>query len=255
MIVVVERKGEALFVGEPECIVHQRPLLREIPGQLFARVFLAHEMREIRERAQCFDAEAGLIQLGFHGEQRATFDPAVADALIFREAMLVVSGAEKFVGFPEAVPLFFGESRIAARVDVIVHRNEVERRGVGGGVGIRIALEPVHEICALGNFVGDFTVFALEFADERERGARSGKVTGGVKRERGPKRIAAEKPGESGALAGSGSAVAGDKASAKKWIGNKSLEFANARPIVGLLDLRVGKIERDGAGEIVLIIL
>src|SRR2546430_12253075 len=77
----------------------------------------------------------------------------------------------------------------------------------------------------------------------------------GVKRERGPKRIAAEKPGESGALAGSGSAVAGDKASAKKWIGNKSLEFANARPIVGLLDLRVGKIERDGAGEIVLIIL
>src|SRR5437588_11818068 len=212
-------------------------------------------MREIRERAQRFNAKAGLIQLGFYWKQWAPLDPAVAHAEIFREAALIVGGAQKFVGFPEAVPFFLGKRGVAALHHVIIRRDEVQRRGVGGSVGIRIVLEPVHEIRALRNFVRDFAVFALEFADEGERGARSGKIAGSVQRKRSPEGIAAEKPPEARALARAGSAIAGDEAGAEIGIGDEALEPADAPPVVSLLELRVRQSEADGAGEIVLVIL
>jgi hypothetical protein len=196
-----------------------------------------------------------LIEFRLHREKRAAFDPAVADALVFCKAMLIVGGEQKLIGFPEAVPLFFGEGVVPTGGYVIVHGDDVERRSVSGGVRIGIAFEPVHEICALRNFVGDFAVLALEFADEGERGARGGKITRSVESERGPEGIAPEKPGEAGALARAGCAVAGDEPRAEKGISDEALELADARPVVGLLDLGVGNVEIDGAGEIVLVIL
>ena len=88
----------------------------------------------------------------------------------------------------------------------------------------------------------NLAVFALELSDERERGARGGKIACGVQSQISPKRIAPEKPGEAGALALAGSAVSGDEPGAEKRIGHESLEFAHARPVVGLLELHVRKL-------------
>src|SRR5438876_7578787 len=207
-------------------------------------------MGKIRERAERLDAEPGLIQLGFDREQRAAFDPAVPDAQVFRKTVLVVGGAQELVGFPQARPVFFGERGVAAFDHVIVHGNEVEWRGIGGGVGIRIALEPVDKSGALRNFVRDLAVVALEFADECQSGTYRGKIAGGVQGERGPEGIAAEKPGEARALGLARSAVAGNKPGAEIRIADPSLELADARPIVSLLQLRVGKLKADRAREI-----
>src|SRR5256884_519939 len=124
----------------------------------------------------------------------------------------------------------------------------------GGGVGIRIALEPVDKSGALRNFVRDLAVVALEFADECQSGTHRGKIAGGVQGERGPEGIAAEKPGEARALGLARSAVAGNKPGAEIRIADPSLELADARPIVSLLQLRVGKLKADRAREIVLVV-
>src|SRR5256884_2068368 len=81
-----------------------------------------------------------------------------------------------------------------------------------------------------------------------------GKIAGGVQGERGPEGIAAEKPGEARALGLARSAVAGNKPGAEIRIADPSLELADARPIVSLLQLRVGKLKADRAREIVLVV-
>ncbi len=171
-------------------------------------------MREIGEGAEGFGAEAALVQLGFYREQRAAFDPAVADAEILRETALVVGGAQELVGLFEAVPFGFCEGDVAALGDVVVGGDDVERSGVGGRVWIGIVLEPRDEICALSDFVGDFSIFALIFADELDGFLGGGEVADGVEGEAGPHGVAAEEPSEAGTLAFAGGAVAGDEAGA-----------------------------------------
>ena len=141
------------------------------------------ELREIRERAERNGAEAALIQLGFHREQRAAFDPAVADAEILREALRRRMSISEIDRPSTGCPIWFGEIDVAALRDVIVHRDDVERSRVGGRVGVRKSLEPTDEICALGNFVGDFSVFALKFADELDGVCVVGEIADGIEGE------------------------------------------------------------------------
>ena len=201
---------------------------------------------EIRERAQGFRSQAALVELGFYREQRAAFHPAVSESKILRQALRVIGGAHELIGLPQAVPLGFGEGGVAALRDVIVHGDDVERGGVGGSVRVGIIGEPVDEICALRDFVRDFSVVALVFADEFEGFARAGEIAVGVEGEGSPHGIAAEKPGEAGALAFSGGAVAGDESGAEIGIGDHALNHADARPVVGALELLVGEIHANG---------
>src|SRR6267378_1071706 len=137
------------------------------------------------------------------------------DSGILGKAMFVISRAQKLVGLPQIVPHFSCERGVPALHNVIIHRDDVEWSCVGRGVGIGITFEPVHEVRALRNFVRNFAVFALVFANERERGARAGKIPSSVEREGSPEGIAPEEPRKSRALALTRSAVSRYKSCAQ----------------------------------------
>ena len=179
----------------------------------------------------------------------------MAEAEVLRKALRVVSGAEERVSFFETRPFFSCEGYVAAFGYVVVHGDDVERSGVSGGESVGIIREPWNEVGALRDFVGDFSVGALELAKKIERGAGAGEIAGGVVGERGPHGVAAEKPGEAGALSAARGAVAGDDAGAEVGIFYYTLQYADARPVVGSLELRVRECEADGAGEIIAIVV
>jgi hypothetical protein len=112
-----------------------------------------------------------LIELRFDWQQRPAFHPPVPYAKILRQSPLIVGRFQKRISLLQTFPLLFGKRRVAALYDVVIHCDDVQWSGVSGGVGIRIAFEPVHEIRALGNFVWHLAIFALEFADEFQRRA------------------------------------------------------------------------------------
>src|SRR2546429_3314007 len=179
----------------------------------------------------------------------------MAESEVLRKVLWVVGGTHELIRLPQAVPFLARKVEVAAARDVIVHRDNVDRRGVGGGVAVRIVLEPIHETCALRDFVRNLAVVALELGDELEGGASGGKVADGVERERCPEGIAAEEPGKPGTLAGARRSVPGDQASAEVGIGDQSLDSADARPVVSLLELRVRKSDVERAVEIVTVVL
>src|SRR3981081_2043855 len=155
----------------------------------------------------------------------------MAESEVLRKALWGVGGTHELIPLPQAVPFLARKVEVAAARDVIVRRDDVERRGVGGGVAIRIVLEPIHETCALRNFVRDLAVVALELGNELEGGAGGGEVADGVERERSPERIAAKEPGIAGTLAGARGSVSCDQAGAEVGIGDQSLYCAYARPL------------------------
>ena len=158
-------------------------------------------MGEIRKRAKRFASQSGLVQLRFHGKKRAAFHPAMADTDIFRKSTLIISRAQKLISLQKAFPFSPGKCRVAALRNIVIHRDEIKRSRIGRSVRVGIVFKPVHKICALRNFVGDFAVVALKFADEIERYARVGEVSRSIQREGSPERIAPEKPRETRTLA------------------------------------------------------
>src|SRR5713101_5883863 len=113
----------------------------------------------------------------------------MTEADVLREVLCVVGGPHELVSLPQAVPLLARKIEVTAARDVIVDGDDVERSRVAGG----IVLEPVDEACALGNFVRDFAVLALELGDELESRASGGEVADGVEREGSPERIASSR--------------------------------------------------------------
>src|SRR5207245_8786307 len=101
------------------------------------------------------------------------------------------------------------------------------------------------------NFMWDLAVVPLVFADQLECSSRRGKVTLRMQCQRGPKRITSKKPGKTGPLALTGSSIARNKPGPEIWIGHDSLQHAHSRPIVGLLHLRIRKLQADGPRKIV----
>ena len=179
----------------------------------------------------------------------------MTEAEVLRKVLGVVGGTHELVCLPQALPLLARKLDIAAADDVIIRGNDVERRRVGGGIAVGIVLEPVDEACALGNLVRDLSIVALELGDELEGGPSGGKVANRVESERGPEGIAPKEPREARTLACARSAISSNQARAERGIGGQSLDHADARPVVGLLELRVRKRKADGPAEIVAVVL
>src|SRR5260370_22860786 len=118
----------------------------------------------------------------------------MADTNVFWESVLVVSGAQKFVGFSKALPFFPRKSGVTALRNIVIHRDEVERSCIGGSVRVGIILKPIHKICALRNFVRDLAIIALQLPDEVDPSAGIGNISRGIERQGGPERIAPDKP-------------------------------------------------------------
>src|ERR1700722_3695561 len=86
-------------------------------------------------------------------------------------------------------------------------------------------------------------IFALIFADEIESGASSGIISFGVEGKRSPHRISPEEPRETRTLPCTGSSISRNQPGSKIRIIHYSLNCADARPIVGLLQSRVGEFK------------
>ena len=169
VVVLVQRKRESFLVGDPEAFVHQRLLLLKIFLQRLAHFLLAGHPRQIRKRAQRLRSQPALVELRLDGQQRPAFHPAVPHAKILWPSTFIIGRFQKRISLVQAFPLLFGKRRVAALDDVVVRRNDVQGSGIGGSVGIGIAFEPIHEIGALGNFVRDLAILALELSDELQR--------------------------------------------------------------------------------------
>src|ERR1700732_1002614 len=107
----------------------------------------------------------------------------MTDAEIPGEVLVIVGGAKKLVGLPDAVPLFFCEGHVSALGHIVVHGDDIERSGVRGSVAVRKILEPGNETCALRDFVRDLSVITLILADELQCRSRGSEIARGVERE------------------------------------------------------------------------
>src|SRR4029077_21055850 len=194
-------------IRKPEASVHQYPLLLKLLRERLAQFFLARHLRQIRKRSQRLRSQPALVILRLHRQQRPAFHPAMPKPKILWQSSLVVRRFQKRIRFLQALPLFFRKSGVPALHDVIIHRDNVQRRRVSGSIRVWISLEPVHETRALGNLMRDLAILALEFADELQRRARIRKISRRIQRKRSPERIAPKKPRESWPLAFSRSAV------------------------------------------------
>ena len=202
---------DRLAVGAERERVGVRTAVRAQPELLFQRVALgvklgiqilcAHgvveQAREHGQRSQRLHVAACLIELHTDGEQRTAFHPSVTHVQIARETGFVERGSHEVKRFPEPRRLFAGERYIAAGAHVFGGGDDVERRSVRGSEAVGKLLEPIHQAGGLRDFVRNFAIVALEMRDELDGGARIGEIAGGGERERGPERIAPEKPGKS----------------------------------------------------------
>src|SRR5882724_12985588 len=110
----------------------------------------------------------------------------MSDSKVLREALRVVSGAQKLIRLPSAVPFFFREGDVSALHHVIIQRNDIERRAVGGRIPVRKILEPRNKAGSLGDFVRNFAVLALELTYKFQCRSGSRKITCCIQRERSP---------------------------------------------------------------------
>src|SRR3984893_19419755 len=133
-------------------------------------------MRKVGECAQRLTAQPAVIKLGFNGKQWTALPPAMTDPEISGEPLLIISRSQKFVSFPDAVPLFFCECNVSALGHIIVNGDNVERSGIRGGVAVGKILEPGNKARGLCDLVRHLAIFALIFADELECGARGGEI-------------------------------------------------------------------------------
>src|SRR5207237_3890013 len=107
-------------------------------------------------------------------------------------------------------------------------------------------LKPIYKVCPLRDFMRDLAVRPLIFAEKIERDAGSWEVALRVQRQSRPQSITSKKPGESRALARARSSITCNQSRAQIRIGNQPLRHADARPIVRLLELRVGEVQPCG---------
>ena len=148
----------------------------ELRGELLADIVLACKARQTGECVQRFDRQSRLVILILHRKQRTTFNPAMADARVLRQALSIIGGLHELVCAPHVVPFIARESYVSALHCIIIHRDDEQGSRIGGNIGVRIVLEPGHETRTLRNFMRNFAVCALKFADEIKCGARCGIV-------------------------------------------------------------------------------
>ena len=96
----------------------------ELGRKLLADVVFADEASEIGERVQRFNGKSRLVVLVLDRKQRSSYDTAVSNACILREALRVVGGVNELVGAADVVPFFTGESGVTALHCIIIHRDD-----------------------------------------------------------------------------------------------------------------------------------
>ena len=186
LVVFVQGKRETLFFRRPKRLVQSSLSMLEFRRELLGYIFLAQQAGQIGKRSQGLDGEPRLVVLVLHRKQRAAFDPAMTNTKILRKALRVISRSQKLVCAPDVVPLLARERYVAALHCIIIHRDDQQRRRIGGNVRERIILEPGDQAGALRNFVRDFTVRTLIFTDEIDRGAGRSIIALRIEGERGP---------------------------------------------------------------------
>src|SRR5882762_11397059 len=85
-----ESKGVTLLAAEPKCVIQLFDLLFKNLGKFRAGSVLTGQSRKIGKSAQSLSAQATMVELGFHRQQRSTLHPAMADAEVFRKALRIV---------------------------------------------------------------------------------------------------------------------------------------------------------------------
>src|SRR5215470_751228 len=131
--------------------------------------------------------------------------------------------------------------QIPTVADVVVHRDYEKWSCVSRGVRISEFIEPTYQSRGLRNFVLDFPVAALIFADELKGRTRAGEVSDCIESQIGPERIATKKPRETRTRVVSRRAIAGDQPSTEKGIIHQPLNHTDTRPVICCLDLGIGK--------------
>jgi hypothetical protein len=91
-----------------------------------------------------------------------------------------------------------------------------------------------------------------EWAQEIQCGTCINEVVLRVEREGSPECVAAKKPGKAWPCSVATGSIARDEAGAQVRIVDHSLNHADARPVVGLLQLRVGQRHVHGFGQSVI---
>src|SRR5258708_33166939 len=81
-VVVVDGESKGILLRRPKRIVHQTPLPRKLPREVFAHVVLAHCSRQIGESSQRLGSQTALVEFSLDRKQRASFDPSLAYAEI-----------------------------------------------------------------------------------------------------------------------------------------------------------------------------
>src|ERR1700729_4178294 len=81
-IVFIQREGIHLFFGRPKRLIERRLPALELRGQSFLIVSSAEYTRQMRKRAQRLSSECALVVLRRHGKQRASFHPAMSNAVV-----------------------------------------------------------------------------------------------------------------------------------------------------------------------------
>src|SRR5207244_12929870 len=102
-------------------------------------------------------------------------------------------------------------------------------------------LGPRNEAPASGNFSTSLSSSTMVCTQKFQSWPASCEITLGNHSQRRPERITTEEPRKTGPLAFTRCPVSGNQTSSKKWVCNQPLCHADARPIIALLKLKVGK--------------
>src|SRR5437660_859379 len=126
----------------------------------------------------------------------------MTESKILGKSLRIVSGAQELIGLPQALPFRLRELNITAADDVIIRRNNVQRRGICRSETVGVIREPGNETGALRDLVGNFSIGSLILTQEVERGTGWFEVTCRVESQRSPKGIPHETTMKTGSWSG-----------------------------------------------------
>src|SRR5207302_8795316 len=108
----------------------------------------------------------------------------MTESKILGKSLRIVSGAQELIGLPQALPFRLRELNITAADDVIIRRNNVQRRGICRSETVGVIREPGNETGALRDLGGNFSIGSLILTQEVKSGTSCFEVSCKVDRPR-----------------------------------------------------------------------
>src|SRR5438132_13841347 len=118
----------------------------------------------------------------------------MTESKILGKSLRIVSGAQELIGLPQALPFRLRELNITAADDVIIRRNNVQRRGICRSETVGVIREPGNETGALRDLVGNFSIGSLILTQEVVRGSGCFELACRVESKRSPPGIRHQEP-------------------------------------------------------------